>query len=176
MCSKKVKRFFGSFLVLAMSFGMCLTAGATSTDPTHDVTGTYGGSTGKPVYSYEYSFGNMEFKYNAASQGTWNANTHQFEGGESEGGWSAVGKSNEITVWNHSNAEVQVRLTFTPAKTGMHFGFGEPSFVLPSAVGTAKDAAPSKTTFVGPMEDCVGLSEGDANVKLGTVTLSVRAS
>lgn len=171
---RKTRRPLAFLLAAVMTMGLGITASASSTTPpTHDVTGTYAGNTGTPVYSFRYQWGDMKFKYSGGGQGTWNPATHSYTGEADAGGWTAVGGSDEITVWNDSNAEVQVTLTFAPAKSGIKFGFGEPRFTLASAVGTTKENAPSKTTFVGPMDDSAGLSAGDTDVKLGTVTLTV---
>ncbi len=146
-----------------------------TTDPTKDVTGSYTGAAGTPVYEYSYSFGDMKFNYSGATSGTWNPDTHQFEGGESKGGWSCTSGADEITVINHSNAPINVVLQFTSAIDGVKFGFTEPNFELASAVGTDVANAPKKTVRVGAMNDSAGLSEGQTNVKVGTVTLHVTA-
>lgn len=143
-------------------------------DPTVDVTGSYAGENGTPVYAYSYKFGNMKFSWSDAATGEWNPETHEFEGtGESKGGWTCATGSDEITVVNHSNAPVQVQLTFQSALSGVQFGFTEPVFDLKSAVGTGVDEAPSYTVHVAPMKDTGGLSAGQTNVKIGTVTLHV---
>lgn len=144
-------------------------------DPTHDVTGSYIGNSGTPVYSYSYIFGDMKFSYSGASSGVWNPETHQFEGEASGGGWTCATGADEITIVNHSNAPINVVLTFQSSLTGVKFGFSEPTFDLESAVGTTPDNAPSKTVHVGAMSDSAGLSDGQTNVKVGTVTLHVSA-
>lgn len=171
---RKFKKIGALVLVAVMALSMAMGVSAAE-DPVKDVTGTYGDG-GKPVYSYSYAWGSMEFTYNGAAEGTWNPETHQFEGEAGEAGWTCKTGANEIKVINHSNAAVKVNLTFDSAKEGISFGFTENGFTIPSAVGTAVDAAPSHTVKAGPTDDCGGLQAGDTGVKLGTITLKVSAA
>ena len=138
---KDFKKRAGSFgLAALMSLSMAVPAFAAS-DPTKEVKGTYAGaSTGTPVYSYSYNFGSMEFTYKApgTDKGTWDPKTHTYSGGggTSEGGWSCAKGANDITVINHSNAPVQVRLSFEAAKDGFLGGFSKNNFTIASADGT----------------------------------------
>lgn len=170
----KIRKLAGLLAGVVLCFSSTVTAFAAE-DPTHDVTGSYIGASGQPVYSYSYNFGDMTFSYSGAASGVWNPETHQFEGSESVGGWTCAKGSDEITIVNHSNAPINVLLTFDSAINGVKFGFTEPTFDLESAVGTDYDNAPRKTVQVGALSDSAGLSDGQTNIKVGTVTLHVTA-
>lgn len=170
--NRAARRLLAVLFSVVMLVSMTPTAFAT-TSPTQDIIGSYSGDAGTPVYKYSYSWSSMKFEYRAGNSGTWNPDTHQFTGGASAGGWYPVANSNDITVINHSNGPITVKLTFTPKKAGMKFAFSKNNFVLPTAVGTTPDNAPSESLFVGPTDDCPGLSAGDTDVVLGTVTLNV---
>lgn len=174
----KLKRLGAACLASVMALAMSAPAFAAG-NPTKDVTGTYTGeSTGEAVYSYTYGFGSMKFNYKAAgtNKGTWDPETHTYSGGggTTEGGWTMEdANANKISVTNHSNAPVKVQLSFESKKEGIKFGFSENNFTIASAEGTAVDAAPKKEVTAGPTSDCGGLSAGDTDVVLGTITLRV---
>lgn len=173
MVHNKIKKLLATGMMAAMIAGMSFTSLAAG-DPSKEVTGTYSaGGGGGTVYKYGYSFGSMKFNYSDGSKGTWDPDTHTYDGVATGGRWSCAEGADEIEVMNHSNAPVRVTLTFDSAKSGIKFGFGEPMFTLESAEGTVVSAAPSKTTHVGPMDDCAGLFTGDTDVTLGTVTIHV---
>ena len=155
-----------------------------ATDPTKDVTGSYQAGTqgGKPVYSYAYNFGSMEFTYRGASQAgkAWNPETHQYDGADqaaTEAGWTMAKGANDITVVNHSNAPVRVQLSFEAALSGFQGGFTENNFTIDTAEGTTVANAPSKTVQFGPATtNTAVLTAGQTGVKLGTITLHVGAA
>lgn len=176
-------------MAMSMILAASLTAPAmaassgTQTNPTTNVTGTYEGS-GGAVYSYSYSWGSMKFTYQAGS-GTWDPDTHTVKAGSGSGTptWTCAAGANHIKVINHSNRDVTATLTFEAKKAGFKGAFSEldstqgyttMSFDILSAVGTAYDAAPSHTVRFSPTTDSAGLSEGETDVVLGTITLSVK--
>ena len=61
------------------------------------------------VVSVDLSWQAMEFTYTPSSKGTWNPNTHSYDGG-SEASWSST--SNQITVTNHSNVGITTSFAF----------------------------------------------------------------
>ncbi len=170
----RLKKVALAILTGAMVLGSSLTAFAAEA-PSATVTGSYTGDSGKPVYSCSYSFGSMHFNYSGGSQGTWDPKTHEFSGEASSGGWTCADGADEVTIINHSNGAIAVRMEFQSAKEGIKFGFSQPTFDIETAVGTTYANAPQKTVTVGPLADCGGLSEGETNVTLGTVLVHVSA-
>lgn len=171
-----MKRLMASMLALMMAVGLAgslMTPAFAVEDPTHDVTGTFLGDAGTPVYSYAYSWGNMKLNYAGPSDGTWNPETHKYEGDPTQGGWTCADGADTITIQNHSNAEIRVSLRFDSAYEGFKGGFSENNFTIQSAVGTEPENAPSKTVRFGPTNDSGVLKTGDTDVKLGTITIHV---
>ena len=132
-----------------------------------DTEGTGSGSATK--YSVDVEWGAMEFTYTAAS-GTWNPDNHTYEGGS----WKS--SSNTVKVTNHSNADVDVAVTYR-AETGYNDisgSFDHGSFQLATAEGTEVGSAPNQTATLT-------LTGGDlastqtTNVKLGTATVTITA-
>lgn len=176
---KNIQKRAGAFgLAAMMSLSMAIPAFAAEV-PTKDVTGTYEAG-GVPVYSYSYSFGDMKFTYRAASEGTWDPETHQFSGAASGGGWTCATGADVITVTNHSNAAISVQPKFEAQYEGFKGAFFEDgsqtsfnSFTIESAVGSTPDNAPKKSFKFSPVKGSASLKEGDTNVTLGTITLHV---
>ena len=121
-----------------------------------NVYGTYQESKpAKPVYNVDINWGNMNFTYTASS-GTWNPETHEYEGA-TEGTWTSEG--NEVTVTNHSNAPVGVRVYFKEEVRpfqGITGTVTNSEYQLESAVGKSVEEADSRTsalTLSGEMTD-----------------------
>lgn len=186
---RDMKKRAGAFGLAAL-MSLSLAAPAFAADPTKEVTGTYkGAATEVPVLSMGVNFGDMEFTYQApgTSKGTWDPQTHTYSGGgESlKGGWSYNG-TNDITVANHSNVKVSVGFDFTSAEGHAFKGavcdktddgyapLAGQKLELDRAVeGSAQSAAPSKTVYFAMTTDSETLKEGDSNLTLGTITMSV---
>lgn len=102
---------------LTMSMGMTALAVTTTIEGSNrstktQVTGYYDeGNGGGTVYKVDVEWEGMTFTYSANSSGTWNPNTHDFEGA-SESGWSS--NTNGIKITNHSNAPITAKLSFQP--------------------------------------------------------------
>lgn len=137
-----------------------------------DVKGTYqaGGASGT-VYSVNITWTSMSFTYNAAGQGTWNPETHAYDG-STEAGWAASNES--ITVTNHSNAAVKATASYKAdsgyESAGMSFGNNEAT--VATAVGTQVTSAPSATITVTPTGT---LPESANGGKIGTITVTISA-
>lgn len=173
-------------LTLAMVFSLApLSAYADDTltavgrTATHDVTATYvdgssggaGGAGGK-VYSVDITWGDMAFTYTAEA-GIWDPATHKTTG--AEGGVWTVDKEggNTITVTNHSNTDVTAAFNYAPAEgfTGISGSFDNALLDLPTAVGTAVEAAPKGTTSLtldGALD-----SAATTSTKIGTITVTL---
>ena len=170
-------------LTLAMVFSLApLSAYADDTltavghTATHDVTATYvdgsSGGAGGTVYSVDITWGDMAFTYTAAA-GTWEPKTHSFTG--ADGGTWKVDKEggNTITVTNHSNADVTAAFSYAAAEgfTGISGSFDNASLNLPTAVGTAVEAAPKGTTSLS-LDGALD-SAATTSTKIGTITVTL---
>lgn len=139
---------------------------------THDVKATYNpGEPGGTVHSVDITWGEMAFTYNAASEGTWNPDTHQYDGREGSGRWSASG--NTVTVTNHSNTAVTVNLTYNAAEgfDGISGSFDNASLPLATAVGTSVNEAPTAAatlTLDGDLR-----SDVNPSTTVGTITVTL---
>lgn len=118
-----------------------------------DVRAKYEESTStQVVYSVDVEWGIMEFTYHESAENRWNPQTHEYELSVT-GAWRQSG--NEVTVKNHSNAEVNAALSFQAADgqniTGAFYQ-GEKkldgTLALKSAVGTSAAAPPSETVYL----------------------------
>lgn len=175
------KRIASALLAGALMVSCAIPAFAA--DPSKDVTGSYRAGTqgGKPVYSFGYNFGSMEFTYQDASEGgkAWNPKTHAYDGADqeaTEAGWVCATGANDITVVNHSNAPIRVNLTFEAALDGFKGGFTDNGFTIETAEGTTVEEAPKKTVQFGPTNSNTAvLTAGQTGVKLGTITISAGA-
>lgn len=140
---------------------------------THDVTGQY--RTDAPaatVYSVDVAWDSMAFTYTVDSEGTWNPVTHRFDSA-SEGSWSE--SNNTVKVTNHSNAAVNVTVTYAAESSysGINGSFSNNSFQLATAEDTEVDSAPNQTatlTLSGALDKSVTNS-----TKLGTATVTIAA-
>lgn len=111
------------------------------------VYGTYvPGQKADTVYSVDIEWGDMNFTYTGGNEGTWNPDTHEYEGA-TEGVWTSEG--NTVTVTNHSNAPVGVRVYFKEEVRpfqGIEGTFTNPEYQLESAVGKTVEEADSRTS------------------------------
>ena len=138
-----------------------------------DVKGTYqAGGSGDVVYSVDIAWTDMSFIYTGAGEGTWDPETHQYEGG-TEASWTDSNDS--ITVTNHSNAAVKATASYQ-AETGYEsttMTFGNNGATVATAVDTEVASAPSATITVTPGGT---LAESANGGKIGTITVSIAAA
>jgi hypothetical protein len=141
---------------------------------TINVKGKIGAASESPeeIVSVDVAWGEMEFTYTPATQGTWNPTTHSYDGG-SEAGWSAIG--NEISVTNHSNVGVTASFAFDTAegleiKGGFYADNEEVTSVsLDSAENPTEEKTLSKTV-------CFQVESGTITKdtdSLGTITVTI---
>ena len=138
-----------------------------------EVKGTYQpGGSGAVVYSVDIAWIDMNFTYTGAGEGTWNPETHQYEGG-TEASWTDSNAS--VTVINHSNAAVTVTASFEalPGYETTSMTFGNNGATVATAVGTEVASAPSATITVTPGGT---LAESANGGKIGTITVSIAAA
>ena len=88
--------------------------------------------------SADVVWGEMEFTYSVNGTKTWNAKTHEYDI-DTKGEWSA--KGNDISVTNHSNAAIDVDLTYQPLDeySIVKGTFTNDEFTIPTAEGKAVD-------------------------------------
>lgn len=169
-------------LTLAMVFSLAplsayadtITAGGGTAS--HDVTATYradsSGGAGGTVYSVDITWGDMAFTYTAEA-GIWDPATHKTTG--AEGGVWKVDKEggNTITVTNHSNTGVTAAFNYAPAEgfTGISGSFDNALLNLPTAVGTAVEAAPKGTASLS-LDGALD-SAATTSTKIGTITVTL---
>lgn len=94
----------------SVAYGETVKPGDYNTEVNATYTETAGGGT---VYSVDIEWGKMKFDYKAPGSGTWNPQTHKYEGATTEGTWDYK-EGNNISATNHSNAAVNVALSGTP--------------------------------------------------------------
>ena len=142
--------------------------GVTSDSSTSiDISAVYTpGVAAEEVVSVDVAWGAMEFEYVGATEGTWNPATHDYDGA-TEAYWKDP-VSNDITVTNHSNVGIKATLTYTEAVDTVEGTFTNGGvIVLDSAVGTARENAPSGS------ENLVLSGSMTESAKVGTVTVSI---
>lgn len=147
-----MKKFTAIILAFAIVLCMGITAFATNSSsgnttgalPSVDVKAQYiNGVTpaGSATYSYVVSWGAMEFSYTRSGNEKWNAGSHDYDVENEKFDWTASG--NEITVTNHSDAQIVVAFDFAKGNgfDALTYAFSNDSITLPSAVGKAVDDA-----------------------------------
>ena len=178
-----MKKFFALALALVLTFALAVTCfaeyvpemDALGESATQNVTVSYqAGAAAATVYSVDVVFESMAFTYKDTVMGTWNPETHSYNG-TVDAHWEDADAN--ITVTNHSNAAVAVTVAF--AANGEYTGDATASitdgasFTLESAVDTAFEAAPSDTatlTVAGTG------TAGETAAVIGTVTVTIAAA
>lgn len=153
----KIKKALASFLSTALTLtaltSICAFSANAETDTltlggsvSQDVTFTEGNVSilDATVYSVDIVWTDVYFKYDSASS-VWNPNTHTYTtSGESN--W--IDNSASVTVTNHSNTSVGVKVAFeqsSPQNGSATVAVNNPQFTLESAVNTSVANAPTKT-------------------------------
>ncbi|MBQ8718898.1 MAG: hypothetical protein IJY66_06505 [Clostridia bacterium] len=113
------------------------------------------------VYSVDIRWGSMAFVYTAGSVGTWNPNTHAYEG-QTSGAWTCAQGANVVTIINHSNTALTAKLSYQPLAnyTAVQGAFNNTSLPLASAVGTSQANAPTATGTLTLQGDLNSSSDG----------------
>lgn len=112
----KMRKFFAIFLVGCLIWGIGVTALATehmaqAGSKEIEVTAKSVSSISTPiVYSVDIDWGNMNFTYTQQNTNKWNAGNHSYSL-TSDGFWD--NPSSNITVTNHSNVAVRVKMMYT---------------------------------------------------------------
>ena len=183
------KLFFRNSLYVYVSFAPTGNTSASDTptgdssytpsNNSHDVYVTYqAGASSPTIYSVDIVWQSMEFTYTAASEGTWDPETHAYTN-KQNASWSFA--NNKITVTNHSNTEVKATFSYTPATNysavnGTFVGVDNKALTnatltLSSAVGSARDVAPSGDAFLSLSGELP--SNLETKTVCGTVTVTI---
>lgn len=123
------------------------------------------------VYSVDVTWGEMQFTYSVSGTKMWNPATHDFDISTTDS-WSA--NDNEITVTNHSNAEIKADFTYASkvAYSMVTGTLSNDSITLPSAEGKTltDDSLVGKTalTLGGTLPDTTSSFEN-----VGAVTVAI---
>ena len=120
------------------------------------------------VYSVDVVWSDLTFEYSEGSS-QWNPEKHDYSGAVNGAGWNDAKGS--VTVTNHSNAEVSVKLSFAKASTAngtATLSMSSSSFTLNTAENTAVSAAPYKKVTI--TASGVPASSG----KIGTITIKIQ--
>ncbi len=171
--NKGMKSLKAAVLTATLVLSMGATAFAAE-ESTQDVKAKYVKSAAADiVYSVDISFGSMEFTYTPESEGTWDAEKHEFVN-KKAAAWNYNGQ-NTVKVTNHSNSAISVALDFkaTEDYKDITGDFADNKLMeLATAVGTTVDAAPTKTaalTLKGALP-----ATAEENVTIGTVTVTIQ--
>ena len=173
-----MKKFFALALALVLTAAMAVTCfaatytikeiGGTATENVKVVYNEGGKSA--PVYGVDVVFEDMTFKYTAASQGTWDPDSHTYVD-IAQATWDKT--SANVTVTNHSNAPIAASVVYAAGtyEGGVVVNVENGEFTLDSATGTAYEAAPNKTAIVKVSGDA---AKGESVV--GTITVTIAAA
>ena len=166
-----------SMAMATTAFGAAITTSGGSDSV--QVRGIYNAGSGGTVYKVDVTWESMEFTYTASSEGTWNPETHAYDGGGT-GSWSS--DTNTITVTNHSNAAVTGTFAFAGAADfeGITASFSsttDGTFTLADASQGASLNNPSNAPSVSSDMTLTGdPGEFTDGTTIGTVTVTITDS
>lgn len=175
-----MKKIFAILLAALMLMSLSVTAFAaelpdntTDDNKSKDVTANYveATSTGA-VYLVDIAWGSMEFTYHAASEGTWNPETHTYDGA-AVASWTYDAGANEVKVTNHSNVAVVVDIANSNVTDGITLTWDDASLELATADNGENGAAGTPTTATAKLTVSGDLAETTDKVTIGTVTLTL---
>ena len=177
-----MKKILTLILSLALLCVMAVPAMAADTISQKDgsasanVKGTYvPGSGTATVYSVDIAWGSLEFTYTDASKGTWNPESHSYDGAVAAA-WSCEDGADKITVTNHSNAPVNIELQQNlkdsfAEKISLSFSKDVQEWSLDDAENTDVDNAPSMMITVTPSGALT--EDTTAGTVIGTITVTL---
>ncbi len=173
-----MKKFFIATLAFVLLASITVTAFAAETELTDankseeiDVNVNYQDGTQTPtVYSVDVVWDSMTFTYNASGTKVWDATTHSYMD-NTNGVWA--NDSADVTVTNHSNADVNVTVTYTEVgASGVNGVISNGDFSITSAVDKAVDDATLTKTATLTVSG-VPVDKSANNLKIGTVTVVI---
>lgn len=174
-----MKKFFALALALALTMALAVTCFAAkditavggSKSETVKVNYNEGGKS-DTIYGVDVVFEDMTFTYTAASQGTWDPDTHTYKDIDAAT-WSK--SSANVTVTNHSNAAIVATVAYDGGEYDgdVVVDVVNGTLNLGSAVDTATNAAPKGVATVKVSGDA---AKGDSNKVVGKVTVTIAAA
>lgn len=109
-----MKKFLLFPLAWLLVLSTALSASAETTRQNIDVTAKRTSASETPAtFSVDISWTDMTFTYTQRETNTWNPSTHSYKT-KTKGAWDK--KTANITVTNHSNVDVKVRIVFSPVE------------------------------------------------------------
>lgn len=177
-----MKKLIATLLTMSLAVGMGATAFAAAGNETVgengsqpiDVTARYtDGTSTDTTYSVDIAWDDMTFTYHESGSRTWNPSNHTYMD-NTTAGWDKT--TADITVTNHSNADVDIDLTYAPVTgTGVNGALDTLSYRLAAGEEDKYTEADSrKSTFtISGAPDAAVTADG---VKVGTITVAVSAA
>lgn len=177
-----MKKILSSLIAFAMVLSMSATAFAAGGSVTGQgignqtvgVTARYAASAStETVYSVDITWGNMIFTYSESGVRTWNPENHTYTANKS-GGWDKT--TADITVTNHSNADVTVKLTYTAdtanGNTGVTCTLSNAGGILAAGTeGKPDEAEQIISTLM--ISGAPNSNVTAAGVRVGTITVTI---
>lgn len=143
-------------------------------DQTIDVTARYTVSTSsETVYSVDITWDNMIFTYSESSVRTWNPENHTYTANRS-GGWNKT--TADITVTNHSNADVTVKLTYTADTANGNTGVTGTLSNAGGILAAGEEGKPDEAEQIISTLTISGTPNGNVTadgVRVGTITVTI---
>lgn len=174
-------KLFSLLLAVMMIATMSVTAFAANVDDTNtsdskNVTANYvAGTSADAVYLVDIAWGSVMFTYTSASEGTWDPETHTYDGATAAK-WTCAEGANKIDVTNHSNAAVTVEITNSNVMDGVTLTWSDASLELATADNGVNGAAGTPTTASATLEVTGAISDTGSTQTLGTVTVTLKTN
>lgn len=157
----------------------------TNSSSTQDVTASYNAAEEtEKIYQVDITWGSMEFVYNEAYQGVWNPETHVYENA-TEGGWTCEVDANKVTVTNHSNDSIVVKMEnsikteYQSTIAEMYWTNENEEKIISLALGNADNGlgvngAGKETSGVMYLNLSGTMNETSGKTTIGTVTVTLQ--
>ena len=165
-------------LVLVLSMGITAFAAELPEGESQSIKATYSVAESAAVYKVDIAWGGMAFHYNPGVENVWDPENLIFVKTETgEASWTPAEENGDtVTVTNHSNAVVGIKIAYTPAEeNGVSGTVENGSFLLSTAVGTGKNAAPCDYAKLTLSTENIpeSFTDGSKDVVLGTITVTI---
>ena len=167
-------------LVLVLSMGITAFAAEVPEGESQSIKATYSVADSKAVYKVDIAWGGMVFNYASGMENVWNPETLKFETAQKgEPSWTPAEEGGDtVTVTNHSNAPVGIKIAYTKAENGVEGTLENGSFTLDSADNGVDGAAGTPTANSAKLSLSTenipeSFTDGSANVTLGTITVTI---
>ena len=168
-------------LVLVLSMGITAFAAEVPEGESQSIKATYSVADSKAVYKVDIAWGGMVFNYASGMENVWNPETLKFEiAQKGEPSWTPAEEGGDtVTVTNHSNAPVGIKIAYTKAENGVEGTLENGSFTLDSADNGVDGAAGTPTANSAKLSLSTenipeSFTDGSANVTLGTITVTIK--